>query len=433
MSFMLSPRLLLGIDALLCTAESLLHRVFNIAHSYCAAPTTYPASVDERPTFELARYSDMKQWAASILDTYIPACRRLTQLHFGRIVSNPDAPQAFAETMGYNMTYNLVEPFKGNALHIHPSVEVFIALDGRWEIAWGEAGKQTTVLQPFDLVCVPADVRHSYKSIEPHTAHNIMTILPGKASITWAPAVVAEARKHGARCTDDGVLLDFWSKAHAKANQAAEEAEHAATPPRTAEEQAGPGGAPSGDAITKPPPKVEPDYHLPMSDEEMSRCVRRHADGSPLVVRTPDGFLRVSWRTLAAGEAFDASHGSGSLHSAGSSDLLLVVLEGTAELTCAGTLRGIASRLDAVRIPATKGAKSQKSAAVIALANRLPDPCTLLVVESQMRGLVDTHCDSWLIGGDDLLPPTLNGDVAAASSRAHASLTSVMGLLQLIR
>ena len=161
--------------------------------------------------------------------------------------------------------------------------------------------------------------------------------------------------------------------------------------------------------------------------------MRRHADGSPLVVRTPDGFLRVSWRTLAAGEAFDASHGSGSLHSAGSSDLLLVVLEGAAELTCAGTLRGSASRLDAVRIPATKSAKSQKSAAAIALANRLPDPCTLLVVESQMRGLVDTHCDSWLIGGDDLLPPTLNGDVAAASSRAHASLTSIMGLLQLIR
>ena len=61
----------------------------------------------------------------------------LTQLHFGRIVSNPDAPQRFSESVGYNMTYNLVEPFKGNALHTHPSVEIFIALDGRWEIAWG--------------------------------------------------------------------------------------------------------------------------------------------------------------------------------------------------------------------------------------------------------------------------------------------------------
>jgi quercetin dioxygenase-like cupin family protein len=142
---------------------------------------------------------------AAILDTYIPRCRRLTQLHFGRIVSNPDAAQAFSENVGYNMTFNLVEPFKGNALHTHPAVEVFIALDGRWEIAWGERGAQSTVLEPWDLVAVPADVRHSYKNVESHTAQNIMTILPGKASIVWAPAVVSEARTHGAHCTDDGV------------------------------------------------------------------------------------------------------------------------------------------------------------------------------------------------------------------------------------
>ena len=55
-----------------------------------------------------------------------------------------------------NMTYNLVEPFKGNALHTHPAVEIFIALDGRWEIAWGAHGEQTTVLAPGDLVAVPA-------------------------------------------------------------------------------------------------------------------------------------------------------------------------------------------------------------------------------------------------------------------------------------
>ena len=58
---------------------------------------------------------------------------------------------------------------------------------------WGERGEQNIVLEPFDLVAVPADVRHSYKNIEPHTAHNIMTILPGKPSIVWAPAVVDEA------------------------------------------------------------------------------------------------------------------------------------------------------------------------------------------------------------------------------------------------
>ena len=54
--------------------------------------------------YEVARYASLTQFSASILDTYIPRCRRLTQLHFGRIVSNPDAPQAFSENVGYNMT-----------------------------------------------------------------------------------------------------------------------------------------------------------------------------------------------------------------------------------------------------------------------------------------------------------------------------------------
>ena len=49
---------------------------------------------------EVARYASMSHFDASILDTYIPRCRRLTQLHFGKIVSNPNAPQAFSETWG---------------------------------------------------------------------------------------------------------------------------------------------------------------------------------------------------------------------------------------------------------------------------------------------------------------------------------------------
>lgn len=98
-------------------------------------------------------------------------------------------------------TYNLVEPGKGNALHTHPSVEIFIALDGKWEIAWGGRGEHTMVLQPWDMIAVPAHVRHSYKNVEEKTANHIMTILCGDASITWGPDVVAEARNHGVRCT----------------------------------------------------------------------------------------------------------------------------------------------------------------------------------------------------------------------------------------
>jgi quercetin dioxygenase-like cupin family protein len=318
---------------------------------------------------ELARYQTLAQLSASILDTYIPRCRRLTQLHFGQIVSNPDAPQAFNENVGYNMTYNLVEPFKGNALHIHPAVEIFIALDGEWEIAWGAEGKQSTLLQPFDLVAVPANVRHSYKNVKPHTAHNIMTILPGKASITWAPAVVAEARAHGAQCTDDGVLIDFWSKSKLAATGGDEE-------------DLSPRGSETDESAS---------YHRPMTDEAMARNVRRYASGQPLVVQTPEGHLCIRWHTLRRGDAFDACGLPADV------DLLVVVLEGDTEVKADGKLLGYATRLDAIRIPAHTSPRR------VVLANLLPGACTLLVVESKMRGLMGKHCDQWEIS-DAVLP-----------------------------
>lgn len=186
-------------------------------------------------------------------------------------------------------TYNLVEPGKGNALHTHPSVEIFIALDGKWEIAWGGRGEHTTVLQPWDMIAVPAHVRHSYKNVEEKTANHIMTILCGDASITWGPDVVAEARNHGVRCTRRccftcayrlpeprtfdarcsrrGELLGFWSGEELQEEAGAETEED------------------------------EPDaYHRPMSNAEMARHVRRFRDGQSLSVQAKGSFVNVSSR-----------------------------------------------------------------------------------------------------------------------------------------
>jgi len=309
---------------------------------------------------EVARYASMRQYDASILDTFIPRCRRLTQLHFGRIVSNPDAPQAFSENVGFNMTYNLVEPNKGNALHTHPSVEVFIALDGCWEVAWGEKGEHTTLLQPWDMVAVPAHVRHSYKNVEAQTANHIMTILPGKAAITWAPDVVSEARANGARCTNKGTLLGFWKGGKGDAAAAA-----AAAEPETDDED-------------------EPDaYHLPMSRADMAQHVRRFGGGRPLCVQAEGSHIEMDWTTLAQGEKMVTNPSA--------LDVLLVVLEGTLLLTKAsGEVFAVASQLDSVRVPV-------EEAGTVTAVNQLAAPCTFLVVESHMRGLVDRMADEWLV------------------------------------
>jgi len=340
--------------------------------------------------YEVARYASLTQFSASILDTYIPRCRRLTQLHFGRIVSNPDAPQAFSENVGYNMTYNLVEPHKGNALHTHPSVEIFIALDGRWEIAWGERGEQSVVLEPYDLVACPCNVRHSYKNVEPHSAHNIMTILIAAPAITWAPAVVAEARKHGAHCTRRGVLLDFWSNGGSGQRPMPTEAD-------------------DDDDDDDRAAAAEAAFHVPMSEEAMLRCVRRHASAQPLVVTTPNAYVQLRWVTVrpsAVHRACDAPE---------ESDQLLVVLQGEVEVLEASPSsswlgggggggwvkrstrrRSLASRLDAIRIP--RGPTSRR----LTLHNCSEQPCMLLEVLSEARALVDARCETWSIQGEPL-------------------------------
>lgn len=296
------------------------------------------------------------------------------------------------------MTYNLVEPFKGNALHIHEAVEIFIALDGEWEIAWGATGKQTAVLQPFDLVAVPAYVRHSYKNIRPHTAHNICTLLPGEASIEWAPAVVAEARQHGAQCTDEGVLIDFLSERAAPPPAAApaeeesptlDEKEQSALYHRLTTSSADDIKATL--ALLRSQEHPDRAKHRPMSDEAMMRNVRRFEQRTPLILKAPEGDMVVRWLTLERGDAFCPARNNTTV--APDADLLALVLKGDAMITSSrGRDLAAATRLDAIRIPAREAPSD------IAIRNHQKEACTLLLVESRLRALAGkTPSDDWVI------------------------------------
>jgi mannose-6-phosphate isomerase-like protein (cupin superfamily) len=309
----------------------------------------------EQEGLEVARYSEIPQFDASILDTFIPRCRRLTQLHFGAIVSNPHAPMAFKEKMGYNMTYNMVPPGHGNALHMHRSIEIFVALDGKWEIAWGMQGEHTVVLEPWDFVCVPARVCHSYKNVEEQTAQNIMTILPGKSWITWAPNVVTEARENGAQCDDNGVLTKY---AHLVA----------------------PTSGLAADAGSVEWRSMGPDDMLPF--------LHRFSDRRPMEcrmtnVRAPDGkapFIEMFWKTIQP-------EASNSLPRRSGVDLLLVVLEGSVLIrTASGRPVAAAGRLDAVRVPTEALAEAE-----VVVFNPCPSPCVLLVVATEMRSQNDMY------------------------------------------
>merc|ERR1712241_934809 len=98
---------------------------------------------------KVVKTHDMVEQEAALLDTFICGFQRTTTLFFGRIVSNPNDLPTFKDWLGYNMTYNRVPSGNGNALHLHNSVEIFVALDGPFEIGYGTHGEYAAVLQPM--------------------------------------------------------------------------------------------------------------------------------------------------------------------------------------------------------------------------------------------------------------------------------------------
>jgi len=277
-----------------------------------------------RPDFAVAKYSKIKPLNAALLDSYINGYQRTTTLFFGRIVSNPDDLPAFQDPLGYNMTYNAMATGNGNALHRHNSVEIFVALDAPFEIAYGSNGEYKALLQPWDMVSCPAEVIHSYKNMG-QDGGQILTFLCGKPAICWADGVVAKARANGAVCDDSGILL---------AHSAAKTAPALATDfdiDRPSSRQSTGGKTASTEASeTDLEETLQRRLQLAgmdapelvLNEGDMDRFVFRYSERSErsLKISSSFGSMAVHWKDLKPGEGYAPE---------GDDDTLLIVLKGS--------------------------------------------------------------------------------------------------------
>jgi uncharacterized RmlC-like cupin family protein len=68
-------------------------------------------------------------------------------------------------------------PGDGAGLHAHEqSVENFFCLNGRFEIAWGDDGRDSVILEPLDFISIPAGVCRSFKNVSNETARLLVII-----------------------------------------------------------------------------------------------------------------------------------------------------------------------------------------------------------------------------------------------------------------
>ncbi|HUZ73824.1 MAG TPA: cupin domain-containing protein [Stellaceae bacterium] len=78
---------------------------------------------------------------------------------------------------GLAITIAECPPGNGAGLHAHEqSIENFFCLNGRFEIAWGDDGENSLVLEPMDLVSIPPGVCRSFKNIASETGRLLVVI-----------------------------------------------------------------------------------------------------------------------------------------------------------------------------------------------------------------------------------------------------------------
>ena len=102
------------------------------------------------------------------------------------------------------------EPGNGPGLHRHlNTVENFLCLSGRFEIAWGDRGQHKLVLEPLDMISVPRGENRSFRNVSDDTGRLLVMIVPETDQqsdpISYAPSLAKEIENNYGRSALDGL------------------------------------------------------------------------------------------------------------------------------------------------------------------------------------------------------------------------------------
>ncbi len=171
-------------------------------------------SVAEMEATRVARFKNLKPSPRGFVDTAIPGYERLIYNIIGRgVTEDGSLAPAITDARDFNLT--LVKKAPGNrvGLHDHPTVEVFMALTGRWGVYWGDAAENEVTLEPFDVISVPPGVMRGFRNIGTEESY-LLAILGGSDAghVEWSPQVLEQARQHGVELDKRGNVTSVSSR-----------------------------------------------------------------------------------------------------------------------------------------------------------------------------------------------------------------------------
>ena len=181
----------------------------------------------------VARANKVKAMDIAFLDQRIPKYQRdiINMVGMGVTENAALKPNVKQGATGFSVTYIRAKTGKGAALHRHATEEVFIPVNGPWQVFWLEGDTERAIdLGEGDVVNVPIGIYRGFRSLSDRPDALMMAIVggPDAGKVDWHPSVLAEARKTGLRVDDDGNLIverkacaPFWWRSAAITSAAA--------------------------------------------------------------------------------------------------------------------------------------------------------------------------------------------------------------------
>jgi uncharacterized RmlC-like cupin family protein len=172
----------------------------------------------EEMDFRVARFKKLETYQRQNFETHnIPpgAVEKVAARRVYPVMAPPDyqgrsAGAPVKGPRGLIVSIAECEPGNGPGLHRHlNTVENFLCLSGRFEIAWGDQGEHTLVLEPLDLVSVPVGENRSFRNISNELGRLLVMIVPQTDEqvdpVLFAPSLAKEIENDYGKSAVEGL------------------------------------------------------------------------------------------------------------------------------------------------------------------------------------------------------------------------------------
>jgi quercetin dioxygenase-like cupin family protein len=167
-------------------------------------------SKDEMERTRVARFKALRPFPRAFLDTVVPEFKRdiFSVIGAGVLEDSEMAPRINEEHC-FSIGLIRMEPGQGAGLHAHTTEEVFIPLNGKCTIIWGDNAENEIELEQWDTCSVPIGVMRGFRNDDDHTVV-VIAINGGHDSgrLTWHPQLKERAKQYGGELSEAGYFDD---------------------------------------------------------------------------------------------------------------------------------------------------------------------------------------------------------------------------------